>query len=60
MDYSRLALAALGATVAYFAFGFSMFWLAPVLINESRKYPDVFRPKEKSWLLCPLGSWQLW
>ena len=55
MNYSRLALAALGGTVAYFAFGFLVFWLVPALINESRKYPDVFRPKEKMMSVMPIG-----
>jgi hypothetical protein len=55
MNYSSLALAALAATVAYFAFGFLMFWLAPALIDEARKYPDVFRPKEKMMAVMPIG-----
>jgi hypothetical protein len=33
MNYSRLALAALGGTVASFAFGFLVFSLAPGLIQ---------------------------
>jgi hypothetical protein len=55
MNYSRLMLAALGATVAYFTFGFLMFWLAPGLIKESRKYPDVFRTPEKMKAVMPVG-----
>ena len=55
MSYSRLALAALGGTVVYFAFGFLVFGLVPALINESRKYPDVFRPKEKMMSVMPIG-----
>jgi uncharacterized membrane protein len=55
MNYSSLALAALGGTVAYFAFGFLLFWLAPALINESRKYPSVFRPKEEMMTVMPIG-----
>jgi hypothetical protein len=55
MNYSSLALAALGGTVAYFAFGFLVFWLVPALINESRKYPDVFRSKEKMMTVMPIG-----
>ena len=47
MSYSRLALAALGGTVASFAFGFLVFWLVPGLIKEGHKYPAVFRPKEE-------------
>ena len=55
MNYSSLGLAALGATVAYFAFGFLVFWLVPALINESRKYPAVFRPKEEMMTVMPIG-----
>ncbi len=55
MNYSRLGLAALGGTVAYFAFGFLVVWLVPALINESRKYPEVFRPKEKMMTVMPVG-----
>ena len=55
MNYSRLALAALGGTVASFAFGFLVLWLVPALINESHKYPAVFRPKEKMMTVMPIG-----
>jgi hypothetical protein len=55
MNYSRLALAALGGMVAYFAFGFLLFWLVPALIEEAHKYPDVFRPKEKIMAVMPIG-----
>jgi len=55
MNYSRLGLAALGATVASFAFGFLVFWLVPGLINEARKYPAVFRPKEEMMTVMPIG-----
>jgi hypothetical protein len=55
MNYSGLALAALGGTVAYFAFGFLLLWLAPALINESHKYQAVFRPKEKMMTVMPIG-----
>jgi hypothetical protein len=55
MNYSRLALAALGATVAHFAFGFLVFWLAPALINEAHKYPAVFRPREEMQTVLPIG-----
>ena len=55
MNYSSLGLAAIGATVAYFAFGFLVFWLVPALINESRKYPAVFRPKEEMMTVMPIG-----
>ena len=55
MNYSSLALAALGATVAYFAFGFLMFWLAPGLIKEAHKYAAVYRPKEEMTKVMPVG-----
>jgi hypothetical protein len=55
MNYSRLALAALGATAASFAVGFFMFWLAPGLIKEAHKYPAVFRPEEEMKKVAPIG-----
>src|SRR5208282_3254704 len=55
MSYSSLGLAALGGTVAYFAFGFLVLWLVPALINEARKYPAVFRPKEEMMTVMPIG-----
>lgn len=55
MNYSRLVLAALGGTVASFAFGFLVLWLVPALINEAHKYPAVFRPKEKMMAVMPIG-----
>ena len=55
MNYSSLALAALGGTVASFTFGFLVFLLVPALINESHKYPAVFRPKEEMMTVMPIG-----
>jgi hypothetical protein len=55
MNYSSLALAALGGTVASFAFGFLLIWLVPGLINEGHKYPAVFRPKEEMMKVAPVG-----
>ncbi|MBK9315809.1 MAG: hypothetical protein IPM55_16420 [Acidobacteria bacterium] len=55
MNYSRLGLAALGGTVASFAFGFLVFWLVPALINEGHKYPAVFRPREEMMTVMPIG-----
>ena len=55
MNYSSPGLAALGGTVAYFVFGFLVLWLAPGLINESRKYQAVFRPKEEMTKVMPIG-----
>src|SRR5271168_169005 len=55
MNYISLGLAALGGTVAAFAFGFLLFWLVPALIEEAHKYPAVFRPKEKMMSVMPIG-----
>src|SRR5262245_24044768 len=55
MNYPRLGLAALGGTVASFAFGFLVIWLVPALFNEARKYPAVFRPKEEMMTVMPIG-----
>jgi hypothetical protein len=55
MNYLSLGLAALGGTVAAFAFGFLLFWLVPGLIKESHKYPAVFRPKEEMMKVMPFG-----
>jgi Protein of unknown function (DUF1761) len=55
MNYLSLGLAALGGTVAYFAFGFLLFWLLPGLIKEAHKYAAVFRPKEEMMKVMPIG-----
>ncbi len=55
MNYSRLALATLGGTVASFAFGFLVFWLVPALFDEARKYPAVFRDREEMNAVMPIG-----
>lgn len=55
MNYSRLGLAALGGTVASFAFGFLVLWLVPALFEEAHKYPAVFRPKEEMMNVMPIA-----
>lgn len=55
MNYLSLALAALGGTVASFAFGGLLFFLVPGLIKEAHKYPAVFRPKEEMTKVMPIG-----
>jgi hypothetical protein len=55
MNYLSLGLAALGGTVASFAFGFLVLWLVPALIKEAHKYPAVFRPKEEMIKVMPIG-----
>jgi hypothetical protein len=55
MNYLSLALAALGATVAYFLLGVLFFaWLSP-LRNEFLKYPAVYRTQESMKPVMPLG-----
>jgi hypothetical protein len=54
MNYSRLALAGLGATVAYFALGFLLLALLP-LDNEVRQFPAVFRTPESMQRVAPVG-----
>ena len=55
MNYSRLGLAALGGTVASFAFGFLVLLLVPALLDEAHKYPAVFRPQEEMMTVMPIG-----
>ena len=55
MNYPRLGLAALGGTVASFAFGFLVLLLAPALFDEARKYAGVFRPEEEMMTVMPIG-----
>jgi hypothetical protein len=55
MNYVSLALAALGGTVASFAVGGLLFFVAPGLIEEAHKYPGVFRPKEGMTKVMPVG-----
>ena len=54
MNYGRLALAALGAFVAYFAIGFLTFTWAP-MVEEFRKYPAVYRNQEAMASVMPAG-----
>ena len=54
MNYSRIALAALGATVAYFVFGALVFGMLPQLRNEFRKYPAVYRTQENIKAVMPV------
>ena len=55
MNYSRLALAALGGMVASFAFGFLVLLLVPALFEEGHKYAAVFRPQEEMMTVMPIG-----
>jgi hypothetical protein len=55
VNLTRLALASLGATVAYFAFGFAMFGALPAMKTEFMKYPNVYRSEDKMMKLMPFG-----
>ena len=55
MNYARIALATLGATVAYFAYGFAMFAALPSMKNEFMKYPNVYRSHEGIMKFMPYG-----
>ena len=55
MNYSRLALAALGGMVASLAVGFLVILLVPSLLEEAHKYPAVFRPQEEMMAVMPMG-----
>lgn len=55
MNYTRIALASLGAMVAYFIYGFVMFAAWPSMKTEFLKYPNVYRPKEEMMKVMPYG-----
>ena len=55
MNYSRIALAALGATVAYFVVGGILFGALPSLQDEFMKYPAVFRTQDDMKRVMPMG-----
>jgi hypothetical protein len=55
MNYARIALASLGATVAYFGYGFVMFAAWPSMKTEFMKYPNVYRPKDEMMKVMPFG-----
>lgn len=54
MNYTRIALAALSATVVYFVLGGMLFALSP-MANEFRKYPAVYRTAESMKGVMPIG-----
>ena len=55
MNYAHLAFAALGGTVAYFAFGFALFAALPAMKTEFKKYSNVYRPEEEMMKMMPYG-----
>jgi len=54
VNYTRIALAALGAFVAYFAVG-GFAAAVPALRTEFRKYPAVYRSQEATKSVMPAG-----
>jgi hypothetical protein len=55
LNTTRIALAAAGAFVAYFALGGLFFGLLPSLRNEFLKYPAVYRSQEGIKAVMPAG-----
>jgi hypothetical protein len=55
MNYARIALAALGATVAYFVVGGILFAALPALQKEFMKYPAVYRTQDDMKRVMPMG-----
>ena len=54
MNYWRIVLAGLGATVGYFVLGFLLFALSP-LAHEYRQFPAVYRTQESMKGVAPVG-----
>lgn len=55
MNYTRIALAALGAFVAYFILGGLSFFALPSLKTEFEKYPAIYRPHDAIMKVMPAG-----
>jgi len=55
MNYTRIALASVGAAVAYFVYGFVMLAAWPSMKTEFKKYPNVYRPEEGMMKVMPYG-----
>jgi hypothetical protein len=55
VNYAGIALASVGATVAYFVFGFVLFAALPAMKSEFMKYPDVYRSREGMMRVMPYG-----
>jgi hypothetical protein len=55
MNYTRIALAALGAFVAYFILGGVSFVALPSLKTEFQKYPAVYRSHDSIMGVMPIG-----
>jgi archaellum biogenesis protein FlaJ (TadC family) len=59
VNYARIALAFLGATVAYFVYGFAMFAALPAMKTEFEKYPNVYRPHDGIMKYMPYGMFAI-
>ena len=55
MNYTRIALSALGGFIAYFVVGGILFGALPSLKNEFLKYPNVYRTQEGIKTTMPIG-----
>jgi len=55
MNLTRVALAGLGAFIAYFIAGFILFTMVPPLRNEFMKYPAVYRSQDGIKSVMPYG-----
>jgi len=55
MNLTRIALASVGAFVAYFVFGGLTFVLLPSLKKEFSKYSTIYRPHEELMSVMPIG-----
>jgi archaellum biogenesis protein FlaJ (TadC family) len=53
VNYARIGLAFLGATVAYFASGFILFAALPGMKLEFMKYPNVYRSNDAMLKVMP-------
>jgi hypothetical protein len=55
MNIARVALAAVGGFAVYFALGWLIFGLMPLLRNEFSKFPAVYRSQEGIKSVMPAG-----
>jgi hypothetical protein len=55
LNYAHIALASLGAAVAYFVYGFAMFAALPRMKSEFMKYPNVYRSHDSMMKVMPYG-----
>ena len=55
MNYTRIALSALGGFIAYFVVGGILFGVLPSLKTEFLKYPNVYRTQEGIKSVMPIG-----